>query len=83
MITLDDQSNDFGDQINVDAQDVVLAAQSDVLLFDVDVDQLEVTAVGNVSDGESGSVFVAGNASFTASAITLGDNAGNIAVLEI
>ncbi|MGI9468884.1 MAG: DUF4347 domain-containing protein, partial [Rubripirellula sp.] len=79
MITLDDQWNDFGDQINVDAQDVVLAAQSDVLLLAVDVDQLEITAAGNVSDGEAGSVLVAGNASFTASEVTLGDNAGNIA----
>ncbi|MCP4942230.1 MAG: DUF4347 domain-containing protein, partial [Planctomycetaceae bacterium] len=79
MIDLDDQWNDFGDQLNVDAQEFVLVAQGDVLLFDVDVDQLAITAVGNVSDGETGSVLVAGNASFTGNAVTLGDNAGNLA----
>ncbi|MGI9441392.1 MAG: Ig-like domain-containing protein, partial [Rubripirellula sp.] len=79
MIDLDDQWNDFGDQLNVDAQDFVLVAQGDVLLFDVDVDQLAITAVGNVSDGGTGSVLVAGNASFTGSAVVLGDNTGNLA----
>ena len=37
MVALDDQWNDFGGQVTVDARDFVLAAQNDVLLFDVDV----------------------------------------------
>ena len=40
MITLDDQWNDFGGQVNADAQSFVLVAQSDVQLSGVDVDQL-------------------------------------------
>ncbi|MGI9459690.1 MAG: DUF4347 domain-containing protein, partial [Pirellulales bacterium] len=77
MITLDDQWNDFGGQVTVDAQDFVLAAQNDLLLFDVDVDELTVTTTGSISDGLDGDIVVARNANFAGSTIAIGNDVGN------